>query len=172
MADVYRDQIAYGTRRGLKGRARAQRPTGGKAYVYVAAMDSDTGHIEVNETEAKIVRRIYEMYADGMSPRRIAGILNEERVPSPGSSWKRTERRKSAWLASAIHADPKRGTGILANTRYGNAGPRRATRLAQDFDPMGSGRRGSRNASGIGAVLRTTALGGLCATASKPKTSM
>jgi site-specific DNA recombinase len=118
MADVYRDQIAYRTKRGLEGRARAHCSTGGKAYGYVAARDSKTGQIEVNEVEANVVRRIFDMYADGMSPRTIAGILNEEGVPSPGAAWKRTERRKSSWLSSAIHADPKRGTGILANTRY------------------------------------------------------
>jgi site-specific DNA recombinase len=118
MADVYRDQIAYRTKRGLEGRARAHCSTGGKAYGYVAARDSKTAQIEVNDVEASVVRRIYEMYADGMSPRAIAGLLNEEGVPSPGAAWKRTERRKSSWLSSAIHGDPKRGTGILANTRY------------------------------------------------------
>jgi site-specific DNA recombinase len=118
MADVYRDQIAYRTKRGLEGRARAHCSTGGKAYGYVAARDSKTGQIEVNDVEGSVVRRIFEMYADGMSPRAIAGILNEESIPSPGSTWKRTERRTAGWLSSAINADLKRGTGILANTRY------------------------------------------------------
>ncbi|HET9709017.1 MAG TPA: recombinase family protein, partial [Gemmatimonadales bacterium] len=40
MADVYRDQIAYRTRRGLEGRARNGKPTGGKAYGYIAARDA------------------------------------------------------------------------------------------------------------------------------------
>jgi site-specific DNA recombinase len=59
------------------------------------------------------------MYADGMSPRAIASKLNEEGVPSPGAAWKRTERRHDGkWLASAIHGEIERGTGILNNKRY------------------------------------------------------
>jgi len=65
------------------------------------------------------VRRIFQLYADGMSPRNIAARLNLEGVPSPGATWKRTKRRKDGkWLASAIHGDVKRGTGILNNPRY------------------------------------------------------
>jgi len=36
MADDYRDQIAYRTRRGREGRARNGTPTGGRAYGYIA----------------------------------------------------------------------------------------------------------------------------------------
>ncbi len=54
-----------------------------------------------------------------MSPRGIAARLNEEGIPSPGARWKRTERRHDCkWLASAIHGDVNRGTGILNNRRY------------------------------------------------------
>jgi hypothetical protein len=65
------------------------------------------------------VRQIFAWYADGISPRSIASRLNQSSVPSPGARWTRTERRKDhKWLASAIHGDPKRGTGILNNKRY------------------------------------------------------
>jgi hypothetical protein len=65
------------------------------------------------------VRRIFELYANGMAPRSIAGTLNEDGVPSPGATWNRTERRRDRkWLASAIHGDVNRGTGILNNRRY------------------------------------------------------
>ena len=41
------------------------------------------------------------------------------RVSSPGSDWHRTKRRRHGkWLASAIHGDPKRGSGILNNELY------------------------------------------------------
>src|SRR5262249_2862731 len=61
---------------------------------------------------------IFTMYAKGMSPRGIAARLNADRVPSPGSTWKRTVRRTSGWLSSAINGDPARGFGILNNRRY------------------------------------------------------
>lgn len=59
------------------------------------------------------------MYACGTSPRGIAAALNDEGIPSPGASWKRTARRTDGkWLASAIHGDQVRQTGILNNRRY------------------------------------------------------
>jgi DNA invertase Pin-like site-specific DNA recombinase len=118
MAEGYRDEIARRTRRGLEGRAVAGHSTGGKAYGYVSARDAATGRIEVNEAEAAVVRRIFEAYAAGMSPRAIAAMLNADGVPSPGASWNRTVRRASGWLASAIHGDVTRGSGILNNRRY------------------------------------------------------
>jgi hypothetical protein len=93
--------------------------TGGRAYGYTPARDSATGQVEINETEAAVVRRVFELYADGMSPRGIASLLNDEQVPSPGAKWKRVTRRGDGkWLASAIHGDVNRGTGILNNRRY------------------------------------------------------
>ena len=118
MAEAYRDEIARRTRRGLEGKALAGQPTGGKAYGYIAARDSGTGRMEINQAEAAVVRRVFEMYAVGLSPRAIAARLNKDGVPSPGSSWKRATRRRSGWLASAIHGQPERGSGILNNRRY------------------------------------------------------
>jgi site-specific DNA recombinase len=114
----YRREIGRKTYRGLEGNAIARKPTGGKCFGYVAARDSLTGQIEINEQEADVVRRIFTWYAEGMSPRAIAAKLNEEGVPSPGSTWNRKSRRTAGWLASAIHGDAKRGVGILSNWRY------------------------------------------------------
>jgi site-specific DNA recombinase len=69
-------------------------PTGGKAYGYIAARDSGTGKVEIDEEPAAVVRRIFELYANGASPRTIAMTLNDEGVPSPGSQWKRA----SCWF--------------------------------------------------------------------------
>lgn len=76
MADVYRDQIGYRTRRGLEGRARSGKPTGGRAYGYFAARDGETGLREVHAEQAESVGRIFTRYAAGKSPRWIAGELN------------------------------------------------------------------------------------------------
>jgi hypothetical protein len=118
MAEQYRKEIGRRTRRGLEGVARAGKCAGGRSYGYVPQAQSGTGQIEIHETQAEVVRRIFEMYASGMAPRSIAARLNAEAVPSPGSSWDRTVRRKAGWLASAIHGDAKRGTGILNNEAY------------------------------------------------------
>lgn len=119
MAEQARREASYRTRRGQEGRARAGKSAGGRAYGYVPAALSGTGEVEIEETQAAVVRRVFELYADGVSPRNIAARLNTEGVPSPGASWRRTTRRKDGkWLASAIHGDVKRGTGMLNNRRY------------------------------------------------------
>lgn len=123
MADVYRDQIAYRTRRGLEGRARQGKPTGGRAFGYIAARDTPSANREIHPEQAETVRRIFSWYAAGKSPRWIAGELNRLEVPSPGASWNRTSdrlyaKRRRGWVSTAIHGDRSRGTGILNNRLY------------------------------------------------------
>ncbi len=119
VAEHARREASYRTRRGLEGNAIAGKSTGGRAFGYIAARDSSTGQIEIHEEHSQVVRRIFQLYADGMAPRSIAALLNEEGIPSPGASWNRSERRTDGkWLASAIHGDVTRGTGILNNRRY------------------------------------------------------
>jgi len=72
---------------------------------------------EETEHPARI-RATVEMYADGCSAKRIAETLNRDGVPSPGSSWARTTRRRGGWAPSAIAGDPSRGIGILNNELY------------------------------------------------------
>jgi site-specific DNA recombinase len=109
-------QIAHRTHRALKGLALDGRSAGGKCYGYIAATKSVSGKREIDEGQAREVQRIFAWYAAGKSPRWIADQLNEEGISSPGSNWHRTKRRRDGkWLASAIHGDPKRGSGILNN---------------------------------------------------------
>ena len=123
-SEHYRKEIGRRTRRGLEGRALARRPTGGRAYGYIAGTAAGTGQVEINPGEAEIVRRIFRDYAEGKSPREIAASLNAEGVPSPGASWNRNgadaggKRRDGKWQSTAIHGHAQRGTGILINPRY------------------------------------------------------
>jgi site-specific DNA recombinase len=119
MASAYRKEIGRRTRRGLEGKARAGKSAGGKSYGYTSATHAGKAQRVIDPEQAATVVRIFEMYAAGMSPRSIAAKLNSEGVPSPGASWNRTERRTDRkWMASAIHCDPKRGSGILNNDTY------------------------------------------------------
>lgn len=118
MATAYRKEIGRRVRRGLEGLARNGKPAGGRSYGYVPAAQSGTGQIEIDSKQAAIVVRVFEMYADGYSPRAIAATLNHERVPSPGAGWGREHRRKAGWVASVIHGNPTRGLGILNNETY------------------------------------------------------
>jgi site-specific DNA recombinase len=118
MASAYRKEIGRRTRRGLEGLARLRKPTGGRAYGYIAATETASSQREINPEHAPFVRWIFEQYAGGWSARRIAEDLNSRKVPSPGASWNREERRRGGWMCSAIAGDPKRGIGILNNDIY------------------------------------------------------
>jgi DNA invertase Pin-like site-specific DNA recombinase len=98
MASAYRKEIGRRTRRGLEGLARAGKSAGGRSYGYISAARSPSGKLEIDEEQAAVVRRIFELYADGNSPRGIASILNREGVPSPSSTWGREQRRKRGWV--------------------------------------------------------------------------
>ncbi|PWC57421.1 recombinase family protein, partial [Azospirillum sp. TSH58] len=67
------------------------------------------GYRRINTTEAAVVRRIFTLYADGMSPRAIARLLNDEGVTGPTGG---------AWLDTTIRGQVARGTGILNNVNY------------------------------------------------------
>ena len=107
--------LAIKTRRGLEGRAKAGKSVGGKSYGYTAVQSLGPngtlrrGDREIVPEEAATIRRIFKDYAAGISPRKIADALNEERIPAPSSKY---------WGASTIYGNRKRGTGILNNELY------------------------------------------------------
>ncbi len=103
IGEAFRDMVKDRTHAALESRARFARPTGGKCYGYRNGT--------VVESEAAIVREIFERFAGGASCRAIAADLNARGVPSPGSTWTRTERRCAGWIGSCVRA-------ILRNERY------------------------------------------------------
>jgi hypothetical protein len=101
--------------RGLEGRVREGRSGGGLCYGYDVVRefnhrgDPVCGARKIDDTEAAIVRRIFEEFAAGRSPRAIAMRLNAERVPGP---------QGKSWGPSTIYGNWQRGTGILNNELY------------------------------------------------------
>lgn len=113
MGEAYIDDLRLRTLRGLEGRALAGHATGGLAYGYrsVAALNAHgrvIGHeIAIEESQAKAVRRIFELYARGNSCRAIVQALNDDGVATP-----RVHRSQhKGWAPSAIRA-------MLLNPRY------------------------------------------------------
>jgi site-specific DNA recombinase len=113
--------LGHKVRRGRRGRFLAGYNPGGTCYGYRNVPDEDPtrkgdygrpavkGVYQVILLEqATIVVRIFEMYASGISLGGIAGILNEEGIPT--SQGPRT-KRKAAWCKSAI-------CEMLKNERY------------------------------------------------------
>ena len=67
------------------------------------------GELEIVEGHAKIVRRIFEEFAQGYTARDIAGRLNGDGVDPPHGI---------RWNASTIYGSVQRGNGILLNEIY------------------------------------------------------
>jgi hypothetical protein len=64
----------------------------------------------IKQNEAKIVVRVFHLYDDGLSMKRIAHLLNAEGVPSPSGGTRWRAKRKGWSLASVHH--------VLHNERY------------------------------------------------------
>src|SRR5262245_40618766 len=104
-------------------KARAGYVTGGRCFGYdnveVCAADGRRSNVErrINESEAAIVRRIFEHCAAGWGYTRIAKSLNADRVPAP-----RPQRdRPAGWVHTSVyqvlHRPLYRGEMVWNQTR-------------------------------------------------------
>ena len=131
--EQYLDDLAEKTHRGLAGQALQGLNTGGRCYGYrhVPIIDrTQTDEYgrplivgakrEIDDAQAEVVRQIFNWYANGQSPRWIAGELNRRGIPAPGAAYKRKKRTTlhGTWSPSVLHGDPKIGTGLLHNELY------------------------------------------------------
>ena len=106
MNQIFLEELAKKTRRGLIGRVKAGYSGGGRCYGYRIA---DKGVLEVDDHQASIIQRIYKAYAGGASPRVIAHRLNAEGEPGP---------RGGEWTPSTINGDRRAQDGILHQELY------------------------------------------------------
>ena len=116
MNEMFLRDLADKTRRGLRGRVENGKSGGGISYGYRVRKMFDAhgqplkGDREIDESQAAIIRRIFQEYAfENISPKKIAARLNEEQVPSPSGK---------GWTQSTINGNRRRGTGILNNELY------------------------------------------------------
>ena len=120
--DIYIDDLRAKTHRGLSGKARAGKSTGGIVYGYKRKPIIDHSRKdeygrplvtevdrEIDPEQAQWVVKIFQWFAEGHPPIWIAAKLNELGIPSP---------RGNTWARSAIYGDMKRSTGLLNNELY------------------------------------------------------
>jgi site-specific DNA recombinase len=105
----------YGGQVQFDPRVEAGRIPGGSSYGYrivrqlLADSSVSTGEREIDPSQAAIIRRVFNEYADGLAPRQIAARLNREAVSSP---------RGGQWNASTINGNRRRRNGVLNNELY------------------------------------------------------
>jgi DNA invertase Pin-like site-specific DNA recombinase len=99
---LYLDERARASQRSIDKAlqlARAGHVTGGRVFGYDnVRVDSHTER-RINKTEAAIVRRIFQLAADGIGQKRIARRLNDEGVATPRAQ----QGRPAAWVPSSVH---------------------------------------------------------------------
>ena len=127
-AEAFLDNLREKTRRGMMGQVERGLSSGGRPYGYRSqpVMDSTRkdsfgqllviGYRRViDKAEAKVVRRVFKMYAAGYSSKAIAHRLNAERIPPPRP---KRGRKAQGWTGTTISGSRKKGIGILNNSLY------------------------------------------------------
>ena len=109
MNEAYLDDLAKKTHQGLMGLALTGFSPGGLPYGYRSTGNDEDGYKRhIHEPEAQWVRHIFQRYALGDSPRKIAQALNAQGVASS---------RGGTWAHTALYPDAK-GVGMLGNPMY------------------------------------------------------
>ena len=138
MNALFLKDLAIKVRRGQRGRVEAGFSAGGRAFGYDVVRELDAkgelvrGKRRINESQAEIVRRIFEEYVAGRSARTIAAGLNADGIPGPTGG---------EWSASTINGNRARRNGFLYQEAY--AGYLVYNRIRMVRDP-GTGKRVSR----------------------------
>ncbi len=124
--EAFLDSLREQTRRRMQGQGARGLSPGGRAYGCRSVPIPDPTRTDpygrplvigsrrvIDKAEAKVVRRIFEMYTSGLSAKAITYSLNSERVPPP-----RPKRGRKAQGWTTISGSREKGIGILNNELY------------------------------------------------------
>jgi site-specific DNA recombinase len=103
---LYVKELAKKIHRGLEGLVLRGLHAGGRCFGYTAVPvgEGSSKRLTINEPEAAVVRRIFELSASGVSQKAIAKRLNVECIAPPRSR----AYRRPTWCPTAIRAMLKR----------------------------------------------------------------
>ncbi len=119
--ELFLSDLRDKTRRGMTGAIHRGLSVGGRAFGYRSEPVQDEtrktiGHRRVIDSgEAEVVRYIFRLYSDGLTPRAIAHRLNAERVSPPRGA---RGRKTGSWTPATITGSTARALGILNNPMY------------------------------------------------------
>ena len=103
---LYVKELAKKTHRGLESCAMEGLHTGGRCYGYIAVPvgEGESKRLVINETEAAVVKEIFEMSVSGVSLKKIAKSLNAKSITPPRSR----SSSRGKWCFTAIREMLKR----------------------------------------------------------------
>lgn len=149
--ETFLDSLRDKTHRGMAGQVGRGLSAGGRPYGYRSIPIHDPGRMDpygqpvvvgyrriVDEQEAKVIRQVFEWYAEGLSSKAIVYRLNSQRIPPPRP---RRGRAAQGWTWTTIAGSRRKGIGILNNEAYVGRLYWNKTRKEKDPD---SGRRTMR----------------------------
>ena len=115
MNDFYAKDISKKIRSSLKAKMKDGKFVGGRAPYGYDKDPNDKNHLIINEEQALIVKRIFEMSLNGLSFYHIADILTNEHIKTPASyyefKWCGHNYHYNRWHAKTI-------SDILTNRMY------------------------------------------------------
>lgn len=98
-AELEREKIRERTMRGRHAALQSGKPAFGGSTLFGYVPNREEGRYEIIETEAVLVRRIFEMCASGIGCHAIASTMNREGIPSP----KVGEHPGAKWCAATLY---------------------------------------------------------------------
>jgi len=119
MNEQFLDDLSEKVHRGSTGKALQGFWNGGRPYGYRLKPVLDPAgrldpygaparvgtRLERDPAQAPVVKEVFQWWSmEGLSCGAIASRLNTRGTPSPGSTWRRKERRCSGWMASAVRS--------------------------------------------------------------------
>jgi site-specific DNA recombinase len=118
-AELEREKISARTREHLHVKARRGLNAGGRCFGYDNVRVDSATEYRINESEAAVVRRMFELFIEGRGFKGIAKALNDKRVPPPRVG----KRGIGTWSPSVVRSMllNERYTGVLKWGRFKKA---------------------------------------------------
>jgi site-specific DNA recombinase len=120
--ELEREKARQRTYDAMLRKARAGHVCGGRTFGY-DNVRIDGSHVErhINAVEAAVIRRIFELSADGHGVKAIAKMLNAAGAVSPRAQLGRSQTWAPSSVREALHRDTYRGVAAWNRTRKRNA---------------------------------------------------
>src|SRR5688572_4046634 len=121
--ELEREKARQRTYDAMHRKAAAGHVTGGACFGYqnieIAGPDGRRSHVErqIDDRQAAVIRRIFELCAAGHGVKAIAKILNEDRAPSPRAQLGRSQTWAPSSVREALYRSVYRGELLWNATR-------------------------------------------------------